>query len=263
MAIRQQQTPSSTMREQIPFAAPVMLLICAMLICTATIDAAETVNFSRDVRPIFSSKCFQCHGPDEDNREGGFRLDEKESAFGEADSGESPIVPGDVDASELIARIISDDPDVRMPPADSKKDLTDEEIATIVRWVEQGADWQGHWAFIPPQQSELPDVSTPDWPRNSIDYYILARLDAAGLKPTPTADKRMLIRRVTFDLTGLPPTLDEMEVFLDDTNDGAYKRLVERLLGKTEYGEHMARFWLDAARYGDTHGLHLDNYREM
>jgi hypothetical protein len=150
-----------------------------------------------------------------------------------------------------------------MPPADSKKDLTDEEIATIVRWVEQGADWRGHWAFIPPQQSELPDVSTPGWPRNSIDYYILARLDAAGLKPTPTADKRMLIRRVTFDLTGLPPTLDEMEVLLDDTDDGAYERWVDRLLGKTEYGEHMARFWLDAARYGDTHGLHLDNYREM
>ena len=263
MATRQQQTPSTTMPRLSWLVALLMPLCSLPLLGTSTIDAAEAVGFSRDVRPILSSKCFQCHGPNEDDREGGLRLDKKESAFGEADSGETPIVPGDADASELIARITSDDPDLRMPPADAKKNLSEEEIATITRWVEQGADWQEHWAFIPPLQAEVPEVSTPDWPRNAIDYFILARLDAAGLKPSPPADRRTLIRRVTFDLTGLPPTLAEIDNFLNDTDDGAVERLVDGLLAKNEYGEHMARFWLDAARYGDTHGLHLDNYREM
>lgn len=237
--------------------------LCGLLVLATALNAGETVNFSRDVRPILSSKCFKCHGPDEDNREGGFRLDEKESAFGEADSGERPIVPGDTSASELIARIVTDDVDLLMPPADSTKELTDEEIATLQRWVEEGANWQEHWAFIPPELAEVPTVTSPDWPRNAIDHFILARLDEAGLAPSKPADKRTLIRRVTFDLTGLPPTLAEIDAFLADTDEGAYERLVDRLLDKTEYGEHMARFWLDAARYGDTHGLHLDNYREM
>ncbi len=263
MAIRQQKMPSSRMRE---FSSPVVLwlpLLAVLLIRTSTTDAGVTVDFSRDVRPILSSKCFKCHGPNENTREGGFRLDEKESAFGEADSGARPIVPGDLDASELIARISTDDIDLRMPPPDSTKELTEEEIATLLRWVEGGAPWQEHWAFVPPQQSELPAVTTPAWPRNAIDHFILARLSAAGLQPSPAADKRTLIRRVTFDLTGLPPTLAEIDAFLNDTDEGAYERLVDRLLDKTAYGEHMARYWLDAARYGDTHGLHLDNYREM
>ncbi|MEM8866434.1 MAG: PSD1 and planctomycete cytochrome C domain-containing protein, partial [Planctomycetota bacterium] len=208
-------------------------------------------------------KCFACHGPDDSSREGGFRFDKRESATSEADSGEHPIVPGDPDSSEMLRRILSDDEYEQMPPPETNKSLTEEEIAAIRQWIAKGADWQQWWSFTPPKSHTPPAVEQKDWPRNDVDRFILARLEEEGLSPSREADKRTLIRRVTLDLTGLPPTLEEIEAFMADDSPKAYENLVDRLLASPRYGEHMARFWLDAARYGDTHGLHFDNYREM
>ncbi|MGZ0163806.1 MAG: DUF1553 domain-containing protein [Planctomycetales bacterium] len=225
--------------------------------------AESTIDFNRDIRPILSDKCYACHGPDESHREGGFRLDRKDSAFGKAESNSVVVVPGKPELSELIARIVTDDEDLRMPPADSTKSLTREQIELLKKWVAQGANWQEHWAFISPVKRDAPKVSQSDWPRNSIDNFILQRLDEDELKPSPAASKEALIRRVSLDLTGLPPTLAEVDAFLNDSSEDAYGKVVDRLLKSDRYGEHMAKYWLDAARYGDTHGLHLDNYREM
>ena len=241
---------------------PICMVIMAFAVQNASAAEAK-IDFNRDIRPILSDNCYACHGPDESHREGGFRLDRKDSAFGKADSDSVVIVPGKPEASELIVRIVTDDVDLRMPPADSTKSLSEDQIDLLKRWVEQGATWQEHWAFIPPVKREPPTVSRADWVRNPIDSFILKRLDYEWLKPSPTASKESLIRRVTLDLTGLPPTLDEVDVFLNDNSEDAYAKVVDRLLRSERYGEHMARYWLDAARYGDTHGLHLDNYREM
>lgn len=225
--------------------------------------ADEAVDFSRDIRPLLSDRCFACHGPEEATRQGGFRLDRKDSVLGEADSGERPVVAGDPEASELYRRVTSEDEWMRMPPEDSGKSLTAEEIERLRRWIAEGARWQEHWSLIAPQRPQLPPVRNASWPRNEIDHFILARLEREGLEPQAEADKATLIRRLSFDLTGLPPEPAEVDAFLADGAADAYERLVERLLESPRYGEHMARFWLDAARYGDTHGLHLDNYREM
>ncbi|QDT74791.1 PSD1 and planctomycete cytochrome C domain-containing protein [Lacipirellula limnantheis] len=224
---------------------------------------AGAINFSRDVRPILSDKCFACHGPEAASRKAGFRLDERESAVGAAESGMTPITPGDPDASELIARITSEDESVRMPPTNSHKSLTPEEIETLRRWIAEGAEWQAHWSFTPPVKHDPPAVAHEHWPRETLDKFILARLEREQLAPAVEADRVTLLRRVTLDLTGLPPTPAEMDDFLADNRPDAYERAVDRLLASPRFGEHMARFWLDAARYGDTHGLHLDNYREM
>ena len=246
---------------------PSLALFIVTALPSASSSAAETtqpnINFGRDVRPILADKCFTCHGPDEEHREGSLRFDQQESAFGEADSGERAIVPGKPDESEMIVRITSEDESMRMPPEESEKPLEPEEIELLRRWVEQGADWQQHWSLVPPERPQLPPVSDETWPNNEIDLFILARLQEEGMSPSPEADRVTLIRRLTFDLTGLPPTPQEVDAFVQDKCPDAYERLVDRLLGSKHYGEHMARFWLDAARYGDTHGLHLDNYREM
>ena len=226
-------------------------------------QSATSVDYIRDIRPILSRSCYACHGPDADSREAELRLDRRESALGETTSGDVVIVPGEPEKSELFRRISSEDQDEWMPPFDSGKSLTPDQIALIRRWIGQGAPWKEHWAFAAPRQRELPPVSDQDWPRNAIDYFIQARLDQQGWKPSPKADEETLIRRVTFDLTGLPPTPAEVDAFLADDSPVAYQRVVDRLLRSPRYGEHMARFWLDGARYGDTHGLHLDNYREM
>ncbi|MFV1964398.1 MAG: PSD1 and planctomycete cytochrome C domain-containing protein [Pirellulaceae bacterium] len=235
----------------------------ALLLMASVASADIAIDFSQDIRPILSDRCYACHGPNDSQREGGFRLDVKESVLAEADSGELPIVPGDAEASSVYQRITSDDEFMVMPPEDSNKSLTKEEIELIRRWIDDGAAWSEHWAFVVPRRPELPDVSDAAWCRRPIDRFILARLDKEGLKPNGEADQATLIRRVTFDLTGLPPTLEEIDAFLADDLPDAYERVVDRLLESPHYGEHMARFWLDAARYGDTHGLHLDNYREM
>lgn len=228
-----------------------------------TVTAQPTIDFNRQIRPILSANCFACHGPDDKQRKAKLRLDTKEGAFADLRGGGKAIVPGKPEQSELIDRITCDEPERVMPPARSGKRLTPEQIALLRLWVEQGAPWAEHWAFIPPKIPETPKIRDVSWPRNLIDYFILARLEAEGLKPSPEADKTTLIRRVTLDLTGLPPTLEEVDAFLHDTTPDAYEKVVDRLLQSPRYGEHMARYWLDAVRYADTHGMHFDNYREI
>jgi len=217
---------------------------------------AARVEFDRDVRPILSNHCFACHGPDEQHREASLRLDLRDSAM-------RVIRPGDAAGSELIRRVRHVDAAEKMPPTHINKPLEPEQIATLARWVDQGAAWAEHWAFVPPRAASPPDVEGDSWPRGSLDRFVLARLEADGLRPSAVADRRTLLRRVTLDLTGLPPTQAELAAFLADAAPDAYERVVDRLLATEAHAEHMARFWLDAARYGDTHGLHLDNYREM
>jgi hypothetical protein len=220
------------------------------------------VNFARDVRPILSDQCFACHGPDDKARKGGLRLDTKEGAFAALEDGSLAIAPCKPDESELIARIESNDPDLHMPPKKSGKQLTADQVAILRHWVEQGSTWSTHWAFDVPRKPALPAVKNASLAVNEIDRFILGRLESEGLSAAPPAASTTLIRRVTLDLTGLPPTAQEVDAFLADSSKEAYEKVVDRLLDSPRYGEHMARFWLDAARYGDTHGLHLDNYRE-
>ena len=228
----------------------------------ASLAAAE-IDFNRDIRPILSDNCFRCHGPDAGERQTDLRLDVRESAFAELSSGGHAIVAGEPASSEMIHRIESDDADIMMPPPESGKTLSVEQREMLARWIESGADWQDHWSFVAPRRSSLPTVQVVTWPQNSIDYFTLARMESMGLSPADEADRRTLIRRVTLDLTGLPPTPAEIKQFLTDTEPGSYERLVDRLLESPRYGEHQARIWLDAARYGDTHGLHLDNERSI
>lgn len=221
------------------------------------------IEFNRDIRPILSNNCFLCHGPDVKHREGGLRLDQREGAIAKLESGHVGIVPNDPNASEIIKRILSQNPDEQMPPKASGKSLTAAEIKTLKQWIEEGAEYQGHWAFIAPVRRDVPKTKHTAEIRNEIDNFILARLEAEGLTPSREADKIALLRRVTLDLIGLPPTPAEVDAFLADTAPEAYERVVDRLLMSPRYGEHQGRIWLDAARYGDTHGLHLDNERSL
>lgn len=222
----------------------------------------DRVSFNRDVRPILSDHCFACHGFDEKERKADLRLDIPQGAFGNLDNGLRPIVPGEIEASEVWWRVIAEDEDDLMPPPDFHKPLTPEEKDTLKRWIEQGAEYQAHWSFIPPTKPEVPKLEGAQ-PENPIDAFLQTRLDAEGLAPAELADKETLIRRVTLDLTGLPPTPEEVDAFLADESPDAYATLVDGLLKRVTYGEHMARYWLDLARYADTHGLHLDNERSM
>ena len=225
-------------------------------------SSTKNISFNRDIRPILSDNCFGCHGPDEKKRKAKLRLDTREGATAERDKTQA-IKPKDLAGSELWSRINAKDPDDIMPPSDSNKKLTAQQIDTLRRWILEGAPYQGHWAFEVPRKSVLPKISKKSWPKNGIDYFIAAKLEEKNLKPENEASKEALIRRVTFDLTGLPPTPEEVDTFLADTKSGAYERLVDRLLASPRYGEQQARYWLDAVRYGDTHGLHLDNERSM
>jgi len=222
----------------------------------ATCLADSPVQYSRDIQPILSENCYLCHGPDEGTRRADLRLDLREEAL-------DVIIPGDPEGSLLVERITAEDPDDRMPPPHTGKSLSAKEIELIKKWIKQGAKWQQHWAFVPPKRPPIPKVKNADWIINPIDAFILAKLEQEGLEPNPQAAKEMLIRRLSLDLTGLPPTLEEIDAFLADTSPDAYEKLVNRLLASPHYGEHMARYWLDAARYGDTHGLHLDNERSI
>jgi hypothetical protein len=226
-------------------------------------DAARKVDYRREVRPILSDKCFKCHGPDEKERKAGLRLDTAEGFMAKTDSGAIAIQPGKSGESEVLKRLTHTDPELRMPPAITGKTLTPKEIETLRLWIDQGAEVKGHWSFQAPVRPTPPTISNEAWAANPIDRFIHARLDQEGLKPSAPADKVTLIRRVTLDLTGLPPTPAEVDAFVADTSMDAYEKVVERLLNSRRFGEHMARYWLDAARYGDTHGLHLDNERSM
>jgi hypothetical protein len=218
------------------------------------------IRFDRDIRPILSENCYACHGPGE--QEAGLRLDSLEAAGRELESGSRAIVPGDASASELIARIDAEDADTVMPPPHSRKTLTAAEKAALKRWVEAGAPYEQHWSFAPIRRPPVPEVAGAG-PPNPIDRFIETRLAAEGLPINGEADRPTLIRRLSFALTGLPPTPAEVDAFVAAADPEAYDRLVERLLASPRHGEEMARHWLDAARYADTHGLHLDNEREM
>lgn len=219
-------------------------------------------DFQREIRPILSDHCFQCHGPDSKTRMAGLRLDRKEDAL-EARKRGAAVVPKKPEQSLLYSRISAADPARRMPPEYAHKPLTTAQVVLLKRWIEQGAPWQEHWAFQAPVKPPMPAIKAAAWPKNPIDWLVLARLEAKGLKPAPQADSRTLIRRVALDLTGLPPTPAEIEAYVKDTAPSAYERMVDRYLRSPRYGEHRARYWLDAARYADTHGIHIDNFREM
>ncbi|MEZ6060881.1 MAG: DUF1549 domain-containing protein [Planctomycetaceae bacterium] len=241
----------------------------AVLVLTALAShsaaADDPVDFTRDVRPILSNACFHCHGPDEKTREADLRVDTRAGLFDERD-GVRAVVPGNIEASELVSRILSDDPDLAMPPSTSKKSLTDEQRQTLVRWVKQGAPWEQHWAFIPPVKADLPPVSNEAWCRNEIDRFVLARIEAAGLEPSPEADPYALVRRIYLDLIGLPPTPDEADQWVQELqreNETAWQRLVQHLLDSPHYGERWARRWLDLARYADSNGYEKDRDRSI
>ena len=220
--------------------------------------AEGTLEYNRDIRPILVENCFACHGPDSAARKGDLRLDHREPAI---ESG--AITPGDPAASDLIARINTANPKEVMPPPSLHKTLTTRQKDILKRWIGAGAEYQLHWSLIPPARQEPPRVKEEAWVRNSIDRFILTRLEEQGLRPAPEADRRSLARRLSLDLTGLPPAPADVEAFVKDTNADAYGKFVDRLLESPHWGEHRARYWLDAARYADTHGYHFDNFREM
>jgi hypothetical protein len=218
------------------------------------------VSFSRDVLPILSENCFLCHGPDAKGRKGKLRLDTEDGALRRP---EPVIVPGKSAVSELVRRLTTTDASEIMPPRSTNRKLTPEQIQTLQRWIDGGAKWGKHWAFEPVQRPRLPAVKNQAWPRNGIDYFVLAKLEAEGLKPSPEAGRENLIRRVTLDLTGLPPSLAEVDAFLADSSPNAYDRVVDRLLASPHYGERMVWDWLEAARYADSNGYQGDGERTM
>ena len=238
--------------------------IAVVVIGHARADEAlpEVVLFNRDIRPILSNLCFRCHGPDSVKRQADLRLDSEQSAMADR-GGYRAIVGGDPGASELYGRIVSDDPELRMPPLDSDLTIEPRQIELIRRWIEQGANWQKHWAFIAPQRPTPPMLQDTRWRQNEIDDFVFARLEREGLRPSPTADKWTLIRRLTLDLTGLPPTPEEVSAYLADSSPDAYETLVDRLLNSPHFGERMAIQWLDAARFADTNGYQTDGVRHM
>lgn len=234
---------------------PVGWMVCSLF----PLDAAESrLTYNRDIRPILVEKCFACHGPDSAARKADLRLDQRDQAIARG-----AITPGEPERSELLRRILSQDPEEHMPPPVTKKSLNPSEIALLREWIAQGAEYQPHWSYIPPVRPELPPVKQLEWVRNPIDRFILAQLEAKGLSPAPEADRRTLARRLSLDLIGLPPSPDDVERFVNDPAPDAYEKYVDHLMSSAHWGEHRARYWLDAARYADTHGIHFDNYREM
>ncbi|MBT5020106.1 MAG: DUF1549 domain-containing protein [Planctomicrobium sp.] len=231
----------------------VSFLIVLELSCAAY--AAE-LEFTRDVRPLLSDACYHCHGPDANTREADLRFDDRTAAL------QSEVLT----SGAMLERMTSKDPDLQMPPPDSKRRLRRKDRELLVRWLETGADWpedDRHWAFVPPVQPELPDTYNQDWLKNGIDHFVLQRLEQEGLTPSLEANKETLLRRVSYDLTGLPPTLEELDTFLADDSQDAYETAVDRLLASTRYGEHMALDWLEASRYADTDGYQNDRLRYM
>lgn len=223
----------------------------------------DAIDFSAKIRPILSENCFACHGPDEKKRKAGLRLDIKSEAFKQLKSDNYAIVPGDLEKSELIRRLVTADEDDKMPPVKSGKHLTSAQIELLRQWVAQGAPYKEHWAYIRPERPPLPEVRLKQWPRNDIDFYVLARLEKEGLKPSPEASRETLLRRLSLDLTGLPPAVGEVEEFVRDNRPGAYEQAVDRLLASPRHGERWAASWLDQARYADSNGYEADYRRSI
>lgn len=242
--------------------------LCRSILAAAALagslpSAADEIDFLRDVRPILSSHCFKCHGPDEATRKGGLRLDLRDAALQPAKSGEVAIRPGQPAASELVRRILAEDEDDLMPPPEAKIPLTARQKEILQRWIEGSADYRPHWAFLKPQAPTPPAVGQTDWPKNPIDQFTLAKMEASGLAPSPAADRYTLVRRVYLDLIGLPPTPEQADAFVYDPSPEAFERLVETLLTSPHYGERWARRWLDLARYADTNGYEKDRPRSI
>ena len=222
-------------------------------------DIPQTVQFNRDIRRILANKCFACHGPDEKARKAKLRFDQEDSVF-QKDA--KVIVRGKPGESELIHRIDSDDPDVRMPPASNKKPLTDRERELLRKWIAQGAKWEGHWSFIPPQRPTVPQVDAKVV-RNDIDRFIVRMLDRQGLQHASETDRVTLVRRLYFDLLGLPPTFEQVQAFVGDKDPKAVDKLIEQLLQSPHFGERMAIYWLDVVRFADSNGYHSDEARSV
>ena len=227
-----------------------------------TPGAGGALQFNRDVRPILADRCYACHGPDEKSRKAKLRLDKRESALS-TNKESAAIIPGKPDLSELVARINNADPNEVMPPPELNKPLSPAEKKILTRWIAEGAKYEKHWSFDPPRREGLPLVKKVDWPKNPVDRFILARQEQAKISPSPQASRETLIRRVTLDLTGLPPTLEESGAFLRDKDEGAYERVVDRLMSTTAYAERRAQDWLDLARYADTRGFADDKMRNI
>ena len=243
----------------------VIVAVCITLIpaVAGLLSAADrplpaTIDFNRDIRPIFSENCYACHGPDKNKRKADLRLDTHEGLFSTHED-RHMVVPDQVEQSELFKRITASDPEVRMPDPKSNKRLSDRQIALIREWIEQGAPWKGHWAYLTPVRAEPPVANDPEFVRNPIDQFVLAGIKEAGLRHAPEADRVTLIRRLSFDLRGLPPTESEVQSFVTDKTPDAYDRLVDRLLAAPQFGERMAMYWLDLVRFADTIGFHSDN----
>lgn len=231
---------------------------------TAPVGKAKApVDFDRQIRPILSDTCFKCHGPDAAERQAELRLDLRDAALQPAESGKPAIVPGHPEESTLVKRVFSTRQSFVMPPPESNRTLTAEQRSLLRDWIAEGAKYQTHWSLTAPVRSPLPEVGDRNWPQNPIDHFILAKLESEKLRPSAQADRTTLIRRLTLDLTGLPPTPREVDAFLADGHANAYERLVDRLLNSSRYGERMALDWLDASRYADTHGYHIDSGRDM
>jgi len=228
----------------------------------AEADDSQTLSFNYDIRPILADNCYDCHGPDEEAREADLRLDIPEEAYADRD-GSAAIVPGDAKKSLLVQRINTQDEDDVMPPPDSHRELTSEEKALLEQWVEEGAPFEWHWAFVPPVRPEVPAAKNAGWVRNPIDAFVLNRLEEENLKPSPEADRYTLVRRLYLDLIGLPPTPEQADAFVHDNDPDAYDKLVDELLQSPRYGERWARPWLDLARYADTNGYEKDRPRTI
>ncbi len=262
------------MRASTPFWLPALCGLLFLVSCgpdkpeavaEAEQQLPEKIDFNLHIKPILSDRCFTCHGPDNNARKADLRLDTEEGAFARLTESarKYALVPGNLSKSEIFHRLVSDDPAYQMPPPESNLTIAPDEIATILKWIEQGAAYKPHWSLIPPEKPALPDVEDAAWPRNGIDHFVLARLAREGLKPSDEASKETLIRRVSFDLTGLPPTIEEIDAFLADESADAYEKVVDRLLASDAYGERMAAEWLDVARYADSHGYQDDGMRNM
>lgn len=229
----------------------------------AAVRGNEPIEFNRDIRPILSENCFACHGPDKGKRKAGLRLDRREEATSKLDSGDRAIVPHEPGQSKLLEVLTAADEKDRMPPKKTGKHLTKAQVDLLREWIAQGAPWQEHWAYLPPKKAPVPETRLKGWAQNEIDSFVLQRLEKEGLQPSPKAEKQTLLRRATLDLTGLPPTLEEVDAYLADTSPEAYEKVVDRLLGASTFGERFAQWWLDLARYADSDGYHADVPRSM
>ena len=251
----------TSLRSLLPLLLLWLAISCTVEVPEPVAEAAESlpeqVDFNFHVRPILSDRCYSCHGPDEEARKAELRLDLEQEA-------RAVIKAGNLNGSSLVHRILSDDPETMMPPPESNLELSDKERAILIKWVKQGAQWKDHWAFEPPAPQDVPELANQDWPvNNEIDRFVFKRLELEGLNPSVEADKERLLRRVTMDLTGLPPTIQEMDQFLADKNEDAYETVVDRLLSSTECAERLAMDWMDLSRYADSHGMHADGWRLM